>query len=180
MAVVSSQSIAGGIALDVHIPPAEIAKIQAMLKLVEPKLRRSLSRDLNKSLKPMAEQIEADFPPAPMSGLASRWGGVNASVRVDLNGPPNKALARFIIKANPPSFAKLLSITERAGSRSSGLTPQGTNLISNPRGGLQQRTPLVGRGGRFLFASFFKQRTDVSRKVLEALDRFIDKFNKGA
>lgn len=168
------------IGLDVQIPPAEIAKIQAMLKVLEPKLRRSLSRDLNKTLKPTAAQIVSDFPPAPMSGLASRWGGVSATVRVDVNGPPNKALARFIIKANPPSFARLLSITERAGSRSKGFTPQGTALISNSRGGLQQRNPLVkGRGGRFLFASYYEQRNDVARQVIAALDRFVTKFNKG-
>ena len=175
-----SENVAGGIALNVEIPPAEIAKVQAMLKLVEPKLRRSLSRELNKTLKPTAAQIVSDFPAAPMSGLASRWGNVSAAVRVDLNGPPNKALARFIIKADPPSFARLLSITERAGSRSAGLTPQGRNLISNARGGLQERNALVGRGGRFLFKSFFAQRNDVSRKVLDALDRFVAKFNKGA
>lgn len=170
-----------GIALNVEIPPSEIAKVQGMLKALEPKLRRSLSRDLNKSLKPIAGQIESEFPSAPLSGLASRWGGVKAAVRVDLNGPPNKALARFIIKADPPSFARLLSITERAGSRSRGFTPQGMNLISNSKGGLEERNPLVkGRGGRFLFASYYDQRRDVTRKVLEALDRFVEKFNKGA
>jgi hypothetical protein len=168
-----------GIVLDVQIPPAEIAKIQGMLKLLEPKLRRSLSRDLNKTLKPTAAQIVADFPAAPMSGLKSRWGGVSAAVRVDLNGPPNKALARFIIKADPPSFARLLSITERAGSRSRGFTPQGMNLITNSKGGLEDRHPLVkGRGGRFLFASYYNQRNDVARKVLDAIERFINKFNK--
>jgi hypothetical protein len=169
-----------GIELDIQIPPAEVAKIQAMLKLVEPKLRRSLSRDLHKTLKPIAQQIEADFPPAPMSGLASRWGTVTAKVAVDFNGPPKKALARFVVKGEP-GFARLLSITERAGSRTEGYTPQGRNLISNSRGGLEQRNPLVkGRGGRFLFASFYNQRNDVTRRVLDALDRFIDKFNKGS
>ena len=167
-----------GLVLDIEIPPAEIAKIQGMLKVLEPKLRRSLSRDLNKSLKPVAAQIVADFPSAPLSGLASRWGRISAAVRVDVNGPPNKALARFIIKADPPEFARLLSITERAGSRSKGLTPQGRNLISNSKGGLQERKPLVGAGGRFAFKSYFDQRNDVSRKVVDALARFIDKFNR--
>ena len=167
-----------GIELDIEIPPAEIAKIQAMLNRVEPRLRRSLSRDLHKSLKPIAQQIEADFPPAPMSGLASRWGSVTAKVGVDFNGPPKKAIARFVVKADPPSFARLLSITERAGSRTAGYTPQGMKLISNSRGGLQERAPLIGRGGRFLFASFYRQRNDVGRIVLAAFDRFIDKFNK--
>ena len=175
----ASRNIEGGIELDVQIPPAEIARVQGMLKVLEPKLRRSLSRDLNDSLKSNAAQIVKDFPPAPMSGLASRWGGVTAAVRIDLNGPPNKALARFIIKADPPSFARLLSITERAGSRSNGLTPQGRNLISNSKGGLQERNALVGRGGRFLFKSFFAQRNDMARKVLDAIDRFVVKFNKG-
>lgn len=169
-----------GIELDIEIPPAEIAKIQAMLKLVEPRLRRSLSRDLHKSLRPVAEQIMSEFPPAPMSGLASRWGTVTAKVGVDFNGPPNKALARFVIKGEP-GFERLLSITERAGSRTEGYTPQGRKLISNSRGGLEERNPLVkGRGGRFLFASFYKQRNDVAQRVLDALDRFIDKFNKGS
>ena len=174
------QNIEGGLALDVEIPPAEIAKVQAMLKRLEPSLRKNLSRDLNNSLKPIAAQIVSDFPAAPMSGLAPRWGGVSAAVRVDLNGPPQRALARFIIKANPASFARLLSITERAGSRSRGFTPQGEKLISNDRGGLQQRNPLVGSGGRFIFKSYFDQRNEVTRKVMQSLERFVDKFNKGA
>lgn len=168
------------ITLDVQLSPAQIAEVQAMLKLLDPKIRRSLSRTLNNTLKSNAQQIVKDFPGPPMSGLAPRWGGITAAVRVDVNGPPNKALARFIVKANPPSFAKLLSITERAGSRSGGLTPQGSNLISNPRGGLQERQPLVGRGGRFVFASFYKQRRDVSAKVVDALNKFITDFNKGS
>jgi hypothetical protein len=179
MAVAGSQNIAGGISIDVALSPAELAKVQAMLKLVEPKLRRSLSRDLHKSLRPVAEKIDSDFPSAPMSGLASRWGRITTKVGVDFNGPPNKALARFIVKAEP-GFERLFAITERAGSRTRGYTPQGMKLISNSRGGLQERFPLEGKGGRFAFASFFKQRVDVAKKVRDAVDRFIDKFNKGA
>lgn len=175
----TSTDIEGGLVITAEVSPRKIAEVQAMLKLLDPKLRRALSRDLNKSLKPIAKQIEADFPAAPMSGLASRWGNVTAAVRVDINGPPQRALARFIVKANPPSFARLLSITERAGSRSPGLTPQGRSLISNPSGGLQQRHPLVGSGGRFVFASAHRQRNRTNRAAMDSINRFIDKFNKG-
>lgn len=169
------------ITLDVELSPTQIAQVQAMLKQLDPKIRRSLSRSLNKDLKPIAAEIVKDFPSPPMSGLVPRWGGVTAAVRVDVNGPPQKAIARFIIKANPPSFARLLSITERAGSRSGGLTPQGANLISNSKGGLEQRNPLVkGRGGRFVFASFFSQRRDVNTRVMKSINKFIDDFNKGS
>lgn len=169
------------ITLDIQLSPTQIAQVQGMLKGLDPKIRRSLSRSLNKELKPVAAKIVSDFPGPPMSGLAPRWGGITAAVRVDVNGPPQKAIARFIVKANPPSFGKLLSITERAGSRSGGLTPQGSNLISNPKGGLQQRNPLVkGRGGRFIFRSFFEQRPDINRRVMASINKFIDDFNKGS
>lgn len=181
MGRIASKDVEGGINLSIELPPQEIARIQGMLKALDPNMRKSLSRDLNKSLKGIAGQIEKDFPPAPMSGLASRWGNVNASVRVQVNGPPQKALALFSVRANPPSFARLLAITERAGSRSPGLTPRGRNLIRNPRGGLEDRFPLVNmRGGRFVFASFFRQRRDVDLRIREAIDRFIDKVNKGS
>lgn len=179
MAVTGSQNIKGGISIDVELSPAELAKLQAMLNSVEPKLRRSLSRDLHKSLRGIAQNIDADFPPAPMSGLAPRWGRITTTVGVDFNGPPSKALARFIVKAEP-TFARLFAITERAGSRTGGYTPQGMNLISNPRGGLQERFPLQGKGGRFAFASYYRQRVDVAQRVREAVDRFLDKFNKGS
>ena len=165
------------VSIDAQLPPGEVAKVRAILNRVDPELRKALAKDLRSDLKPIANSIQGAFPSrAPLSGLAPRWGSVTAKVTTNSMARPGRALALFSVRANPAGFARLLSITERAGSRSSGLTRQGQAMISALQS--PSRFPLDGKGGRFIFRPFranLPKAVDIAR---EAIDRFIEKFNR--
>ena len=176
---VSMSRAFANVSIETSLSPQEVARVRAIMNRVDPKLRASLARDLRRSLTPLANNIVSAFPTqAPLSGMTERWGGITAKVSTSSMAKPGRALALFTVRANPAGFARLLSITERAGSRSQGITPQGKAMISNPRGGLQERYPLDGSGGRFVFRAFRQQLPDAVRIAREAIDRFIDKFNR--
>lgn len=163
--------------LEVQLSPAEMARIKAILQRVDPKMRASLAKDLRRDLKPIANNIVSAFPTtAPLSGLAPRWGGVSAKVTTNSMARPGRALALFRVFANPAGFARLLSITERAGSRSDGFTPQGQAMIRALQS--PDRWPLDGRGGRFVFRPFRRQLPEAIDITRKAINRFIDKFNR--
>ena len=165
------------VSIDARLSPAEVARVRAMLKAVDPKLRQTLARDLRRSLTPIANNIVGAFPSqAPLSGMAPRWGGITAKVATSGKGGPGRALALFKVSANPAGFARLLSITERAGSRSGGFTPQGEAMIRALQS--PSRYPLDGKGGRFVFRSFRQQLPDAVRIAREAIDRFVERLNR--
>jgi hypothetical protein len=166
------------IELEIEIPPARLAEVRAMLARVDPKLKRALAKDLRVGLADTAGKIVADFPKeAPLSGMNSRWGRVSAKVVTNSMSKAGIALS-LINVTGEASFARLLSITERAGSRSNGFTRFGSAMISNPRGGLQERYPLDGKGGRFVFRSFRSHLPGAIQVALKSIDKFIDNFNR--
>jgi hypothetical protein len=166
--------------LSVEIPQARLAEVRAILQSVDPKLKRAMAKDLRQGLGEVADNIVSDFPrEAPLSGMSARWGRVSAKVVTNSMAKPGRALATISVSGEP-DFARLLSITERAGSRSSGFTPYGQAMISNPRGGLQERFPLDGKGGRFVFKAFRKQLPQAIAVAMASIDKFIDKFNRSS
>jgi hypothetical protein len=168
------------VSIEAQLPPSEVVKVRAILNSVDPKLRVALAKDLRTGLKPIAGDIQAAFPSAPLPGMAPRWGSVTAKVTTNSMARPGRALALFSVSANPAGFARLLSITERAGSRSDGFTPQGRAMISNPKGGLQERFPLDGKGGRFVFKPFRQNLPKAVEIARDAIDRFINQFNRSS
>jgi len=166
------------IELEIEIPPARLAEVRAMLSRVDPKLKTALAKDLRTGLAPIASKIVSDFPKeAPLSSMRPRWGQVSSKVVTNSMAKPGKALALITVRGET-AFARLLSITERAGSRSAGFTPYGRAMISNPRGGLQERFPLDGKGGRFVFRSFRAQLPAAIAVAMKSIDKFIDSFNR--
>jgi hypothetical protein len=164
--------------IQVEIPPARLAEVRAMLARVDPKLKTALAKDLRTGLSPIASRIVADFPKvAPLSGMGPRWGQVSAKVVTNSMAKPGRALALINVRGET-AFARLLSITERAGSRSNGFSGRGRAMISNPRGGLQERFPLDGKGGRFVFRSFRSHLPEAIAVAMKSIDRFIDNFNR--
>jgi hypothetical protein len=160
--------------ISAEIPPATIAKTRAMLARVDPNLKRALAKDLRSGLSPTASKIVSDFPrQAPLSGMTPRWGNVSAKVVTNSMAKPGRAIATINVSGGT-EFARLLAITERAGSRSSGFVPRGRAMIQN----LQERFPLDGRGGRFVFKSFRQHLPDAIDVALKSIDRFIDNFNR--
>ena len=164
------------VSMDAQLSPQEVARVRAILNRVDPELRKALAKDLRTDLKPIANAIQGAFPQAPLSGLAPRWGNVSAKVTTNSMARPGRALALFSVRANPGGFARLLAITERAGSRSSGFTPQGRVMTRE----LEDRFPLDGRGGRFVFRPFRRNLPKAVDITRQAIDRFVDKFNRGS
>jgi len=164
------------VSLEAELPQSEIIRVRVILNSVDPKLRASLAKDLRTGLQPIANQIAGAFPSAPLSGMEPRWGGVSAKVTTNSMARPGRGLAVFRVAANPGGFARLLSITERAGSRSDGFTPQGRSMISTLQS--PSRYPLDGSGGRFVFRAFRRNLPQAVGVAMEAIDRFIEKFNR--
>jgi hypothetical protein len=164
------------VSLEAQLPQSEIIRLRVILNSVDPKLRASLAKDLRTGLRPIADNIQSAFPSAPLSGMETRWGGVTAKVTTNSMARPGRGLAVFRVSANPAGFARLLSITERAGSRSDGFTPQGRSMINTLNS--PSRYPLDGRGGRFIFRPFRRNLPQAVNIALAAIDRFIDKFNR--
>ena len=124
----------------------------ARTKTLDPKLKKKMQRDLRTKLRPMAEVTTA---------TASRAG--RAIVMISVSGP---------------GFARILSITERAGSRTNGYTASGKAMINGPTGkGLQDRYPLVGRGGRFIWKAFLQYQPLLRATSISIVNDFIDEAN---
>jgi len=162
--------------IDMKLTPQKLAEVRAILNRVEPALKSQLAKELRVGLNPVVSKIVGDYPKqAPLSGMASRWGTVSGKVVTNSMSKPGKALALINVSGGS-SFGRLLSITERAGSRSKGISPSGKAMIEN----LQRRHPLDGKGGRFVFKSFRTQKPEILAIALRSIDNFIAKLNRGS
>lgn len=176
--VVSSRDIAPGseaVQLTIDLPKRTIIEFQRELNKLPDKVRKRVARQLRTALLGPAGKIVADFPrEAPMSGMVPRWGYVKATIRTKPDAPDGRAIALIGIAGEDKGFNRTVAITERAGSRSPGLTPWGKKMTSV----LQDRYPLVGKGGRFIWRSWLKHRPEAVRAVLSILDAFVSDYNR--
>ena len=162
--------------IDMKLTPQKLREVRTILNRVEPALKSQMAKELRVGLNPVVSKIVGDYPSqAPLSGMAPRWGTVSGKVVTNSMSKPGKALALINVKGEA-SFARLLSITERAGSRSKGFTPSGRAMIEN----LQRRHPLDGKGGRFVFKSFRTQMPRIVVIAVGSIDKFIAKLNRGS
>lgn len=163
-----------GVELDVKIPPRTEGRLRRTIAKVPKGVRRQLSNDLRRELKPIAARVAAGVPnQAPLSGMAPRWGGAEAEVKTFPAGKPGRAIATINVYGEDQKFNRLLAITERAGSRSEGISPRGKAMISN----LEERYPLVGQGGRFIWKAWLKHRPEAVGRAIDSINRFVDKMN---
>jgi len=110
-----------------------------------------------------------------MSGMVPRWGRVKSQIRTIPGVKNGRAIATIGIAGEDRGFNRTVAIVERAGSRSAGLTPQGRTMTSV----LQERFPLVGRGGRFVWKSWLKHRPEAIRAAILIINKFVIQYNKG-
>lgn len=162
------------VSLTIDVPRATLAKVQRNLDRLPADVKKSLSRNLVSALRGPAAKIVADFPSAPMSGMVPRWGGVKSSIRTNPASKNGRAIAVIGIAGETKNFNRLVAITERAGSRTPGLTPYGRVMTST----LQQRYPLVGKGGRFIWRSWLKHRPEAVGGALKILNDFVSQYNR--
>lgn len=141
-------------------------------KLIDPKLKSRMQRDLRTKLRPMADKIAGQVPnTGPLSRMTPRWGTAQAKVTTAPGSRAGRAIV--MIAVSGPGFARILSITERAGSRTSGYTNSGRAMITS----LQDRYPLVGKGGRFIWKAFLGYLPMLSQVSIQIINDFVDEVN---
>ena len=152
----------------------------AELKNIDPDLVKALRTDMRSSLKPFAARIKEALPAdPPLSGMGHGGGTrylpttVNVSITTGKSrkNPTLSALAS--IRATPKNKSRGLYLAELAGSRSSGYTPQGRNLISV----LNERKRMRGSAGRFIYDSFRRNKDQIFVITISVLNKHLDRVN---
>ena len=144
----------------------------ARAKQIDPKLKARMQRDLRTKLRPMADKIAGQVPnTGPLSRMTPRWGTAQAKVTTAPGSKAGRAIV--MIAVSGPGFERILSITERAGSRSSGFTNSGKAMIT----ALQERYPLVGKGGRFIWKAFLRNQPMLNATSIQIINDFVDDIN---
>lgn len=172
-----------GVEITVQIPARTEAQLRKALKDIDPKLRNRLSAKLRSGLGPTAGKIAARAQSnasrsggfAPLSGMEPRWGNMSAKVKTFPKGKPGRAIATISVFGDDTQFNRILAITERAGSVTKGYTVQGRNMIR----ALQDRMPLVGRGGRFIWKAWLEYRPEAVAIAIDEINKFVATYNKG-
>lgn len=175
--VAPNAEVIEAVSLDIQLPKRDLIKFQRELGKLPDKVKRRIARDIRKELQGPAGKIVSDFPPdAPLSGMIPRWGRVHAKIRVYPMSNEGRAIATIGIAGEDRGFNRTLAIIERAGSRSDGLTPWGRTMTK----WLQERHPLVGKGGRFVWKAWLKHRPEAIRGVVSVINKFVDDYNREA
>jgi hypothetical protein len=152
------------------------------VKEIDPEIRKRMIKGLKADLAPSGTRIAALVPqlgvPGSVRGFGHKgrtgWGKVKVSTHVTPGGGKG-SVARFEIYTSPNQAA--LKIADLAGTKSDGFTPQGRALIEN----LNEKYPLSagGKGGRFAWTNFMKERPELVRKVEASLAVYAEQIAKG-
>jgi hypothetical protein len=162
----------------VALDAKQVREALKALKAVDETIVKDLRTDLKGKLSPIANQI-ADAVPTdpPLSGFgnagATRWTKVTGKTSFTPGKSRYGGTSSLVsIRVGPTRVARGIYIAELAGSRSPGTTLAGQNLISV----LNQRQPMKGRGGRYIYAKFRMLRPDVVRIAEGILDSTFKKL----
>jgi hypothetical protein len=134
------------------------------LKAIDANVVKDLRRDLRSNLSPIAKQVADAVPVAPpLSGFANAgataWSAVTGKTSFTPGRTRYAGTSSLVSIRVQPKATRGVYIAELAGSRSSGYTVAGQNLIAI----LNSRFPMKGKGGRFIYAKFRMLRPDVVR-----------------
>lgn len=163
----------------------EIREFVNRLKEYDPKLKRRMQTEMRRKAKPFAEYIEQQVnqnAPAPLSGLdypareRLDWDPIKAKIATSLSAGRGRAILAIKFIGTPNS--RMFAITETAGSRSTGATPQGKVLIRE----LNERHELSGArkiGGRFGFKAFLEKIPDFRDTAVDIIDKYTRIFERG-
>jgi hypothetical protein len=154
----------------------DVRRALKALKEIDPQIVKDLRKELRSKLSPIAQQVAAAVPlDPPLSGMrnngATRWSG--ASGKTSFTPGRSKKTGNSLVAVRvQPKEGRGVYIAELAGSRSSGSTANGQNLIQV----LNQRQPMKGKGGRYIYAKFRLLRPDVIRIAEGILDNTFQKL----
>jgi hypothetical protein len=148
---------------------------------MSPTITKDLRTDLKSNLGPIAKQVTNDLgkpSQPPLSGFrnngATAWSGTRTTVSFTPGKSREFANSLVSIRVTPLGKRRGIFIAELAGSRSSGITSQGSNLITV----LNSRKPMRGKGGRFIYNKFRELRPEVVRLATNILNDTFKKFEK--
>lgn len=149
------------------------------LKEVDANVVKDLRKDLRAQLGPMAQQVAQSVPvDPPLSGFAGEsptsWTPVRGSVSFTPGSSRKTGNYLVSLRVTPRGKRRGLYIAELAGSRSNGKTASGKAMVRN----LNQRFPMVKRGGRFAFKKFRSLRPSVVVLATKIVKNTTDKVNK--
>jgi hypothetical protein len=148
------------------------------LKAIDETIVKDLKTDLKGQLTPIARQVADAVPVSPpLSGFANAGATGWTKVTGKTSFTPGRsryggASSLVSIRVAPPKNSRGIYIAELAGSRTLGATGAGQNLIAV----LNQRQPMIGRGGRYIYAKFRMLRPDVVRIAEGILDSTFKKL----
>jgi hypothetical protein len=151
----------------------DVRRALKALKEIDPQIVKDLRKELRTRLSPIAQQVAQAVPnEPPLSGLGSQWSRVKGKVSLTPGRSKKTGNALVSVRVDPVS-GRGLYIAELAGSRSTG-TGTGRNLIEV----LNQRKPMKGRGGRYVYAQFRLLRPDVIVIAEKILNDTFSKLEK--
>ena len=159
----------------------DVRRVLNVLKTVSPTITKDLRTDLRSRLGPIAKQVTADLggrSNPPLSGFANNgatsWSGTRTSISFTPGNSRTGANSLVAVRVTPLGQKRGIFIAELAGSRSSGLSARGANLISV----LNSRQPMRGRGGRYIYNKFRELRPQVVTLATSILNNTFEKFAK--
>ncbi len=154
------------------------------LKELDDNLVKEMRKDLRTKINPFAKQIAESVPSkAPLSGFGdgdfghagdTGWAGVRAAVSFTPGSSRKKGSHLVSVRIISKTGKRGPYIAEMAGMRSRGYTAQGRAMIR----GLNERTPMKKRGGRYAYAKFRLLRPDIVILATSIVNQLISKVNR--
>jgi hypothetical protein len=166
------------------------------VKEIDPEIRKRLLRGLKADIAPTGARIAALVPqlgiPGAVRGFGHKgrtaWGKVKASTHVTPGGGRG-SIARFEVYTSPNQAAlKIADLAGTKGQYNNGNYSKGGNqpyFINGQGEDLVSRLSDVsllsagGKGGRFVWANFMKERPALVRRVEAKLEIYAQEIAKG-
>ena len=152
-----------------EIDQADLKRVVRILNGLDEQIVKDLRVEMKSKIKPVANQVVAAVPiEAPLSGMRNNGPLSWSKVRGSVSFTPSKKAGSSIVAVRITALQQRRGfyMAELAGSRSSGLTDAGRNLIAV----LNERQPMKGKGGRYAYNKFRELRPDVVRVAEQVLN----------
>jgi len=187
----------------VEVNRDSLRELNRQLNEIDPSLRRAVGKDIKRAVRPTAERILRRIPTeAPLSGMVNKgrlgWSKPRVGVYATPGAGGRGSIARIEIFASKPDRRGGFKMADLAGTRNKGLgvrrahsrvLPSGrvVQVREHPtRSGdvmiarLNKRYPLSagGKGGRFGWENFIKERGFLLDKVLDIIDDYVEIVNR--
>lgn len=180
----------------VEVDGASIRAAMKALDEIDPELRKTMRKELAASLGGVVNDIRSSIPTvSPLSGMVTqgrlKW-GIPKKPTISLTPGRSKVGVSFLsIKAAANPEAAFM-MGERAGSRkqygrgqSKSYTKNGKQQTHRVNGqgekmvqALNQRYPMKGRGGRWAFDTFRKDRPEIIAKATKIVNSYLEVVNR--